>query len=195
MNKNKIIKNTILLLLSEAGVFVCITCIYIGMRGILDMKTGFVASGGPYQIAHQAPEWIWIFPVSILSFFVFLGLYYAVIQKLSGVNILIFVWIFLFLSLAENFIEYSFKFIDENGINIGWLVCGIFFILLGGLPVILAIRKIYKNSNSRKNIKKESENKKIEDPRKQYIKSRTILQIFALFGGIIGGYYFFQLIS
>jgi len=42
----------------------CNTVIYRAMRGIMDLG-GYVASGGPYEIAHPAPNWIWVFPVFI----------------------------------------------------------------------------------------------------------------------------------
>ena len=42
-----------------------LTLLYQGMRAIMYLG-GFVASGGPYAIAHPAPGWVWIVPVSII---------------------------------------------------------------------------------------------------------------------------------
>ena len=56
------------------GFIICMTLLYHSMRGVMDLG-GFVASGGPYHIAYQAPGWIWVLPVSIIAGLVFLFLY------------------------------------------------------------------------------------------------------------------------
>ena len=48
--------------------------LYQGMAEIMTTQGGFVASGGPYEIAHPAPGWGWLVPVSILALFAFGGL-------------------------------------------------------------------------------------------------------------------------
>ena len=55
---------------SAFGLAVCLTMLFHGMRGILDLG-GFVAAGGSYEIEHPAPDWVWLIPVSIIAGFAF----------------------------------------------------------------------------------------------------------------------------
>ena len=44
----------------------CLTLLFFGMRAIMELG-GFVAVGGPYEVAHPAPDWVWVLPVSIVG--------------------------------------------------------------------------------------------------------------------------------
>ena len=70
---------------------------------------GYVATGGPYQIAHQAPAWIWLMPLLIFG-----GMFFWVINdinanKIGCMNLIFVVWSLLFLLLGHNFLEYGFS--------------------------------------------------------------------------------------
>jgi len=119
------------------GAAFCITCLYHGMRGIMRLG-GMVASGGPYVIEHPAPSWVWIMPVSVL-----LGMACFFINLFSsdpeGVNLMPLAWPGLFLSLGWNFLEFTFN-PPGGGLAWGWLICGVVFVLMGGLPLLLAFK-------------------------------------------------------
>jgi len=119
------------------GAAFAITCLYLGMRPIMRLG-GMVASGGPYAIEHPAPSWVWIMPVSI-----FLGMGCFFLNLFSsdpdGVNLMPLAWPGLFLSSGWNFLEFTFN-PPGGGIAWGWLVCGVLFVLMGGLPLLLALR-------------------------------------------------------
>lgn len=119
------------------GVSFAITCLYHGMRGIMRLG-GMVASGGPYAIAHPAPTWVWILPVSIVFGMAcfFLNLFSS---DPDGVNLMPLAWPGLFLSCGWNFLEFAFRPLG-GGIAWGWLVCGVLFVLMGGLPLLLALK-------------------------------------------------------
>ena len=128
----------LLSLISVFGLSFSLTCLYIGMRGIMRLG-GFVASGGPYEIAHPAPRYVWIFPVSI-----FLGLICVFIQgaqagKLGGLNLVPLAWPALFISLGWNFLEFGFHPPGGAGLAWGWLVCGVVFWLMGFVPLFFLI--------------------------------------------------------
>jgi hypothetical protein len=98
---------------------------------------GFVAAGGPYAIAHRAPEWIWIMPVSIFGgllsvLFCFIGA-----ASSAGRNPAPLAWPVLFASLGWNFLEYA---LAGERLAIGWLVCGIVFFPLAVFPVFAVLR-------------------------------------------------------
>jgi hypothetical protein len=115
----------------------CITCLYLGMRGIMRLG-GMVASGGPYAIQHPAPSWVWIMPVSIL-----VGIACFFVNLMSaddeGVNLMPLAWPGLFLSLGWNFLEFTFN-PPGGGLAWAWLICGVMFVVMGGLPLLLGLK-------------------------------------------------------
>jgi hypothetical protein len=119
---------------SAFGLAFCMTLLWFGMRDVMDLG-GFVASGGPYEIAHPAPDWVWIMPVSIV-----LGLACAfgnvvAAWRADGFNLALPAWGALFVSLGWNFLEYGLRPPGGGGPVWGWLVCAVVFFAMG-LPVI-----------------------------------------------------------
>jgi hypothetical protein len=139
-------KRKILFHFSIFGVAFCISCLYHGMRPLMRLG-GMVASGGPYAIEHPAPPWVWIMPVAIILGMVcfFLNLFSS---GEEGVNLIPLAWPALFLSLGWNFLEFTFS-PPGGGIAWGWLVCGVVFVLMGGLPLLLAFKSMGEKIRSR----------------------------------------------
>ena len=131
-------KRQFLFLFTIFGVAFCITCLYHGMRGIMRLG-GMVASGGPYAIEHPAPSWVWIMPLSIIIGMIcfFLNLFTG--PDGDGVNLMPLAWPGLFLSLGWNFLEFTFA-PPGGGLAWGWLTCGVVFVLMGGLPLLLVFK-------------------------------------------------------
>lgn len=121
--------------------------IYNGMRGVMELG-GFVASGGPYQIAHQAPDYVWLFPVFINVMVIsmiaspFLG------KKVNGPNLMSLSWSALFISLGWNFTEFGFRALKEAGGGIGWIICAVLFMAMGLIPLVLIIRHYAREAES-----------------------------------------------
>jgi len=122
-------------LFSLFGFVFCLTCLYLAMRGIMRLG-GMVASGGPYAIEHPAPGYAWIFPVSMLTGAVFIGINAFTSRRVGGLSILALSWPAAFLSLGWNFLDFAFNATQGHGLVWGWLVCGVVFVLMGGLPLI-----------------------------------------------------------
>jgi len=124
----------------------CISVLYHAMRPIMRLG-GMVASGGPYAIAHPAPSWVWVIPLAILF-----GMACVFINMFShdpdGVNLLPLAWPGLFLSLGWNFLEFTFN-PPGGGLAWGWLICGVMFVAMGGLPLLLAIKPLREKMRSR----------------------------------------------
>jgi hypothetical protein len=130
----KILLRFIVHLISSFGIVFCLTCLFLGMRGVMDLG-GFVAVGGPYQIAHPAPDWVWLVPVSIIMGLIFVFINAGIAGSTGGVRLAVLAWPALFLSLGWNFLEYGiFKY---HRLIWGWLICGILFVLMGGAPLLL----------------------------------------------------------
>ena len=117
---------------------------------LVEQGVGVVASGGPYHIAHQAPGWIWTFPVSIIGGLIFLFFYSLYAKKIGGLKLALFAWPILFCTLGYNFLAYSFIPAEKGGgIAVGWLICGILFELMGGLPLLFTIKETIKYISQR----------------------------------------------
>ena len=119
----------------------CLTSLFLAMRKLMDIG-GACATGGPYEIAQPCPEGVAaVFPVAIIlgiaSAFA-VGVYGG---RLGYGTLALLAWPALFLSLGWNFLEYAFDPPgDDGGIVGGWLVCGVIFVLMGGLPLLPLVR-------------------------------------------------------
>ncbi len=102
---------------------------------------GFCASGGPYEIAVECPDAvIATTPLSILGGFLAAGLIIWGAAGLPGawMSLVFLAWPALFLSLGWNFLEYGF-FPPEGGWVWSWLFCGVLFVLMGAVPLVIGI--------------------------------------------------------
>jgi hypothetical protein len=111
----------------------CITTLFLAMRGLMDLG-GFVAVGGPYEIAHPASGWVWVMPVSIVLGLVAAFGNGAAATRAHGFSLAAVAWPALFLSLGWNFLEYGVH-PPGGGVAFGWLVCAAIFFALGA-PVL-----------------------------------------------------------
>jgi hypothetical protein len=114
---------------------VSLTVLLLCARTVMDMG-GSCASGGPYVVARPCPEGVaWMTPVSILLGLVSVGWMIAWDHGLPGPKWALLAWPALFLSLGWNFWEYGLDS-PAGGGEAGWIVCGVVFVLMGGLPLL-----------------------------------------------------------
>jgi Short C-terminal domain len=117
-----------------------LTVLFLAGRAVMDIG-GSCASGGPYVVARTCPKGTgWMAPVSI---FVGLGaiiVHGLVSMRLPGPRLALLAWPALFLSLGWSFWEYG---LDPpggvSGDSVGWIVCGVVFVLMGGAPLLLVV--------------------------------------------------------
>jgi hypothetical protein len=126
--------------LSVAALTACLTLLFLGMRSVMRIG-GFCAEGGPFVIAHHCPKGIpGIMIGSIWGGLIFAGVYIWQAAKHDVAPSLIgLAWPALFLSLGWNFFEFGFRPPGGSGIAWGWIVPGILFALMGGIPLIFVI--------------------------------------------------------
>jgi Short C-terminal domain len=130
------------LLVSAFGLAACVTVIFLSMRAVMDIG-GACASGGPYVPAQSCPEGVAaLMTIGMLGIFGFGGLGLWAGAQLGGgwAGLPLLAWPALFLSLGWNFIEYGVRPPgDAPGPELGWLVCGVAFVAIGAVPLLIAI--------------------------------------------------------
>ena len=158
------------------GVAFCISTLYHAMRPIMRLG-GMVASGGPYAIEHPAPSWVWVMPLSIIIGMIcfFLNLFTS--PGDDGINLMPLAWPGLFLSLGWNFLEFTFN-PPGGGLAWGWLICGVVFVLMGGLPLLMAFKSVREKLRSRR--------------QKGEGLGPYVLQWLLVAAGVIAAIYFFR---
>ena len=129
------------LIFTAVGVFlvaVGLTVLFLGMRSVMDIG-GYCASGGPYEIRHECPNNAWMIPVSIFVGLAGVGFLLAGTFR-SGPKLVALAWPALFLALGWNFLEYAFDPPPpDTGLVWGWLICGVVFVAMGGLPLLFVL--------------------------------------------------------
>ncbi len=106
---------------------------------------GFVAVGGPYEIAHPAPEWIWIVPVGIMAMMAAFFVNIFVAQSLNRPHLVVVFWTALFGLMGFQFFKYGFDPPGAEGVSLAWLACGVVFALFA-LPgaMVLFLPRMWK---------------------------------------------------
>ncbi len=121
------------------GLVACLTLLFLGMRAVMDIG-GYCADGGPHEINTHCPEGIpMVMILGVFGLFGFGGLMGWKGAAIGGVyaGLVLLAWPALFLSLGWNFLEFAFNPPgDESGIVWGWLIPGVLFVLMGGLPLL-----------------------------------------------------------
>ncbi|MGE5595806.1 MAG: SHOCT domain-containing protein [Hyphomicrobiales bacterium] len=132
-------------LAASAAVFVTLaaavcglTLLFLGTRSVMEVG-GSCASGGPYQPVQSCPDGA---PVAVFGGIwgglIAVGLYVWMTRRYGVPGFLALAWPALFLSLGWNFLEFGLNSPGpDGGLEWGWLVCGVVFVLMGGGPLVL----------------------------------------------------------
>lgn len=123
----------VLALLGAGGMAASITTMYRGMAVIMETEGGFVAVGGPYEIAHPAPTWAWLLPVAFIGVFIFGGLALWGTTKGWGESPMLYGWMGMFIPFGWNFLRLGFD-PPGGGRAWGWIVSGVLFWIMGIVP-------------------------------------------------------------
>ena len=136
----RVFRTTITIGLSLAGVACGLTLVYLSMRAVMDVG-GFCAEGGPFDIETHCPQGVPGIMVGGLLGGLVLAFVYVGVAVWRGIpSFAMLLWPALFLSLGWNFLEYAFDPPGAGGgVVWGWLICGIVFMLMGGLPLLVML--------------------------------------------------------
>ena len=115
---------------SAIGLGACITVVTLGGMATMD-RGGFVASGGPYQIAHPVPEGFWILPIAFIGLWVFPVAHGIFASRIKGFGLIYFTWCAVWTSVGGTTFWYGLNPPDGEGLAWGWLIMGGIFLLVG----------------------------------------------------------------
>jgi hypothetical protein len=132
------------LLVTAFGLAASLTLVWLGMRAVMNVG-GACADGGPYVSAQPCPDGIpLLMTLGIVGLFGFGGLGFWAGAQVGGpwIGLPLLGWPALFLSLGWNFLEYGVAPPVEfgPGPELGWLIPGVVFVLMGGVPLMVAWR-------------------------------------------------------
>lgn len=130
---------TALSVIGFAGIAAGITIVWRGMRSVMDVG-GVCGSGNTsLRLVRECPEGLGlVMPLGIVLGLIGLGLCVACAPR-GGPRPWMLAWPALFLSLGWNFLDHGFNPPDRSGVVAGWLVPGVIFMLMGGLPLLAII--------------------------------------------------------
>ena len=120
-----------------------IVAVFLSMRDVMAIG-GSCASGGPYEIANPCPQGTgWLMTGGIFGWFVGSGLTLAGGSRLGANYAAIGAlgWPALFLALGWNFWVYGLDPVGP-GRDAGLLVCAVVFFAMGGIPLLVAARRL-----------------------------------------------------
>lgn len=130
-----------LYLLGVAGLAFSIALVFIEMRAVLDVG-GACADGGPYVIAQPCPDGLWLMFPAIFGGFGWGALAFATGSRIGDrfAAVPFLWWPALFCSLGFNFLQYGLVSPFGGGLEWGFLIPGVLFELMGGIPLVLALK-------------------------------------------------------
>lgn len=131
----------LLYLIGVAGLAFSITLMFIEMRAVLDVG-GSCADGGPYVSAQSCPDGTWLMFLAIFGGFGWGALAFWAGSLIGGRYGLVplLAWPGLFCSLGFNFLQYGVTPPGGGGPELGFLIPGILFELMGGIPLALGLK-------------------------------------------------------
>ena len=141
--------DVLLVVVAVAGLTMCITLLYEGMRAVMDVG-GACADGGPYVSAQPCPDGT---PLAMMlgAFGLFgfgaLGMVYG--AKIGGYGwVPLLAWTGLFAALGWNFLQYGLLEPPDGQVEWGWLIPGVMFQLMAWVPVVLVILGLWGARNA-----------------------------------------------
>jgi putative oligomerization/nucleic acid binding protein len=134
-------RTVLLYLTGIAGLAFSIALMFIEMRAVLDVG-GSCADGGPYVSSQACPQGTWLMFLAIFGGFGWGALAFWAGQSIGGrYSVVPFLaWPALFCTLGFNFLQYGVAPPGGGGIELGFLIPGILFELMGGIPLALGLK-------------------------------------------------------
>ena len=136
------------------GISVCLTIVVLGGQRIMDAG-GFVASGGPYQIAHPVPPGFWIQPLAFVGLFAFSIAHAIFASRIKAPGLIYAIWCVLWTAVGAMTFWNGLHPPRGNGLAWGWLIMGGVFLLvgLGSIAAYFATQNLFDWAHSEMSIR------------------------------------------
>ena len=134
-------RTVLLYLTGIAGLAFSIALLFIEMRAVLDVG-GSCADGGPYVSRQPCPQGTWLMFLAMFGGFGWGALAFWAGQSIGGRYgaVPFLAWPALFCTLGFNFLQYGVAPPGGGGVELGFLIPGILFELVGGIPLALGLK-------------------------------------------------------
>ena len=144
----RLVRRSILMFIGMAGVSGALTVLWFSMRAVMEIGGSSASGNVPYQISRPCPSGV----PGLMVGSIFLGLAFLALYTVTAVgpNLTLFAWPALFISLGWNFMDFGVN--PPNGSSgpvWGWVICGVIFLLMGGIPLVLGIAAMMKGHELR----------------------------------------------
>jgi hypothetical protein len=143
-----LVRRSILCFVALLGVAAAITVMFFSMRAVMDIGGSCASGNVPYQISRPCPTGV----PGLMIGSIFLGLLFLGLYALTAVgpNLTLLAWPALFLSLGWNFLDYGVNPPDGSSSAVwGWLICGVVFMAMGGVPLVIWIMAMARGGETR----------------------------------------------
>lgn len=131
-------------LVGVGGVAFSLTLLSRSMRSVQSIGGVCRSGASATLITHPCPAGVaGLLPLSIFGGLGFLFLF-AVCAGETGRPLTLLAWPALFLSLGWNFLDYGLGLTTGNSVSGGFLVCGVLFIVMGGVPLIWLVPMLWR---------------------------------------------------
>ena len=133
------VRATVGIVLTAALTVASLTVLFLCMRAVMSIG-GSCGSGGTGLPACPGNTG-GLLPAAIWGGLIFLGLYIWQAVRHNVPSFVSLVWPALFISLGWNFLDYG---VQGGSVAAGSLICGIVFVLMGGIPLIWALPYLWR---------------------------------------------------
>ena len=135
------LRSVVLFAIGVAGLAMCITLLYLGMRSVMDIG-GQCADGGPYVIAQHCPDGAAAaMIIGMFGLFLFGGiaLWGGVSLGDPWAEVPLLGWTGLFGTLGWNFLDYGVFNPPAEQVEWGFAIPGVLFEIMAFAPVVIAL--------------------------------------------------------
>jgi hypothetical protein len=192
-----LVRRSVLCFVGMLGVAAALTVLFFSMRAVMEIGGSCASGNVPYAITRPCPSGVpGLMVGSIFLGLAFLGLYAF---TAVGPNLTLLALPALFLSLGWNFLDYGVNPPDgSSDVVWGWLLCGVIFVLMGGVPLLIGIRALMSGRETRAmrartgltNRYSRSGAARLDDPAIR--RAGLVLQLVAIAAGIWVGIEIFE---
>lgn len=133
-------KRLLIIWIGLAAAAAGLTMLFLGMRAVMEIGGACASGNHPFEITRPCPEGVALLTIGG----VWLGLIGAGIYAWRSISAGIpsvtwLLWPALFISLGWNFLDYAFNPPFGDGPVWGWLIPGVLFWIMGGVPLWFGI--------------------------------------------------------